>query len=124
MARGEAIVGLAFDYRAVAFRSGGADPSGWDGAGLVYYLYRQVAGIELPPTAGEQFVIGVAVPPEEVRPGDIVFFDGVGGPGTVHCGIALGDGRFIHMPSAGEGMTISNLTEPYWESFYAGARRP
>ncbi|MEO5625766.1 MAG: NlpC/P60 family protein, partial [Dokdonella sp.] len=39
-------------------------------------------------------------------------------------GIYLDNGRFIHSPSTGKSVSISNLDETYWAKRFAGAKRP
>ena len=53
-----------------------------------------------------------------LRPGDLVFFDGVG-----HVGMYVGAGSFIHAPHSGTTVRISSLNDPWYSSRYDGARR-
>ena len=39
-------------------------------------------------------------------------------------GIYLGDGRFIHSPSSGKRVSVSELSETYWAKRFVGAKRP
>jgi cell wall-associated NlpC family hydrolase len=39
-----------------------------------------------------------------------------------HVGIYLGKRRFVHSPSTGESVKVSNLSG-YWAKHYSGARR-
>jgi len=52
-----------------------------------------------------------------LRPGDLVFFSGVG-----HVGIYVGQGRFIHAPHTGTRVQISSMRGGYARGF-DGARR-
>ena len=56
-----------------------------------------------------------AAPP--LRPGDLVFFDGLG-----HVGIYVGNGRFIHAPHTGTRVQIQTLGG-WYSSRFDGARR-
>jgi cell wall-associated NlpC family hydrolase len=38
-------------------------------------------------------------------------------------GIYLGEGRFVHSPSAGRSVEIVNMADNYWLRRYNGARR-
>jgi uncharacterized protein YraI len=123
-ARGEAIVVTAMQYLGVPYVWGGDGPQGWDCSGMIQWLYATVAGIHLPRVSQDQFFVGTPLRPDEVQPGDIVFFADTDGPGITHNGIAIGGGLFIHARDESRGTTISSLYEPIWMQHYAGARRP
>jgi cell wall-associated NlpC family hydrolase len=52
-----------------------------------------------------------------LKPGDLVFFDGLG-----HVGIYVGNGNFIHAPHSGTRVRIETL-RGWYSSRYDGARR-
>jgi cell wall-associated NlpC family hydrolase len=85
------------------------------------YVYGQL-GIHLDHYTGSQIHEGASVPPSELAPGDLVFFDGnvFGTPG--HEGIYIGDGMFIHAPHTGDVVRVSTLAS--YASRYVGAVRP
>lgn len=61
--------------------------------------------------------LGKPISINEVKPGDLVFFDTYKKDG--HVGIYLGDGKFIGaQPSTGVG--IVDMTEGYWEKVFHG----
>ena len=91
---------------------------------MIVYVYARAAGLALPRTTEQQYAVGSAVALDELLPGDLVFFADTAGPGISHNGIALGDGRFIHAQSEHAGTVITSLSDRYWASHYAGARRP
>ncbi len=122
--RGQKIAETGLRYVGAPYVYGGATPAGWDCSGFVLYVYKEAAGIGLPRSAAQQYKVGTAIPADQVRAGDIVFFADTFGPGITHNGIALGDGRFVHARSEGYGTVISSLSDPYWGQHYAGARRP
>ena len=94
---------------------------GLDAAGLVRVTY---AGndVDLPASPAAQAVKGVAVEPEALTAGDLIFFSTPEGD-IVHVGIYLGAGQFIHAPGPGDTVGIGSLYEPQWANAYAGARR-
>ncbi len=97
----------------------GATTVGFDCSGLTRYALAQ-SGVTAPRTSQEQFAAGTPVAPGDLRPGDLVFFDGVP-PG--HVGIYEGGGRFIHAPHTGAVVEEASLSDGYWEGAYVGARR-
>jgi cell wall-associated NlpC family hydrolase len=96
---------------------GGSAPGGFDCSGLVMWAYAQV-GVSLPHSSYAQYGYGVPVSQDELAPGDIVFFDGLG-----HVGIYIGGGEFIHAPHTGDVVKISSLGEDWYAQNYVGARR-
>jgi cell wall-associated NlpC family hydrolase len=72
----------------------------------------------LPHYAGAQYGYGTDVPRDQLAPGDLVFFDGLG-----HVGIYIGGGEFIHAPHTGDVVRISSLSESWYAATYVGARR-
>ena len=64
----------------------------------------------------------VAIAPDELRPGDLVFFNTLRHAFS-HVGIYVGDGRFIHSPRSGSSVRIEDMRKPYWTRRFDGARR-
>jgi cell wall-associated NlpC family hydrolase len=110
------VVGIAMRYLGTPYVWGGASPSGFDCSGFVMYVYAQV-GVSLPHNAAAQYGYGTPVSRDQLQPGDIVFFNGLG-----HNGIYVGGGNFIHSPHTGDVVKISSLTG-WYASTYVGARR-
>jgi cell wall-associated NlpC family hydrolase len=106
----------------VPYRTGGTTRAGMDCSGLVCRMYENVARIQLPRTSFDQSRIGVSVLQNQLRPGDLVFFQTSARPEINHAGIYLGDGRFVHS-STSHGVIYSTLKEPYYIQTYRGARR-
>jgi cell wall-associated NlpC family hydrolase len=112
------VVGIAMQYLGVPYVWGGASPSGFDCSGFAMYVYAQV-GVSLPHNAAMQYSsVGVYVPREQLQPGDLVFFDGLG-----HMGMYIGGGQFIHAPHTGDVVKISSLYDSWYASTYVGAKR-
>lgn len=101
------------------YRWGGDSRRGIDCSAFVRAFMRDNLGVDLPrATAGQQFE-GVSVRREDLLPGDLVFFRR---RSVRHVGVYLGDGEFIHASSS-RGVTISNLSEGYYQEAYWMARR-
>jgi len=111
------VVGVALQYLGTPYVWAGASPSGFDCSGLVMYAYEQV-GVSLPHSSYAMWGAGVAVPKDQLQPGDIVFFDGLG-----HVGIYIGGGEFVHAPHTGTVVQVSSLDQGSYASSYDGARR-
>jgi cell wall-associated NlpC family hydrolase len=95
----------------------GSQPGGFDCSGLVMWAFAQV-GVALPHSSYAQYGYGVPVPRDQLQPGDLVFFDGLG-----HVGIYIGGGQFVHAPHTGDVVKISSLDEAWYASTFVGARR-
>jgi cell wall-associated NlpC family hydrolase len=112
------VVGIAMQYLGVPYVWGGASPSGFDCSGLVMYVYAQV-GVSLPHNAAMQYnSVGVFVSRDQLQPGDLVFFDGLG-----HMGMYIGGGQFVHAPHTGDVVKISSLYDSWYSGSYVGAKR-
>ena len=111
------VVGIAMQYLGVPYVWGGASPSGFDCSGFIMYVYAQM-GVALPHHAASQYGYGTPVSRDQLEPGDLVFFDGLG-----HAGIYIGGGNFIHAPHTGDVVKISSLDDSWYASTWVGARR-
>jgi len=107
----------------VDYRYGGTSPeTGLDCSGLVRYVFQQVTGVTLPRTAKEMSRVGDTVALEELKPGDLVFFN-TRRFAFSHVGIYLGDNRFIHAPSRGREVEVATFDKSFWQKRFNGARR-
>lgn len=122
------LVNLAMRLRDIRYVRGGRDPStGFDCSGFVRYVFAHAVGLELPTNSASQFLAGLKVNRDEMKPGDLVFFRTAGkrGQGRIsHVGIYIANGQFIHSPSRGKTVRVDSLNESYWAQRFAGAKRP
>jgi cell wall-associated NlpC family hydrolase len=110
------VVGIAMQYLGIPYVYGGSTPAGFDCSGFVMYVFNQV-GVSLPHNAAAQYGYGMPVSRDQLQPGDLVFFNGLG-----HDGIYIGGGQFIHSPHTGDVVKISSLSG-WYSSTWVGARR-
>ncbi len=118
------LLSYAKSFNGINYRFGGTSPeTGFDCSGFVGYVYKQVAGMNLPRNALAISQVGQKIAPAELRPGDLVFFNTL--RRTIsHVGIYLGDNRFIHATSSRTGeVMISDLRDRYWTRTFTSARR-
>jgi cell wall-associated NlpC family hydrolase len=121
--RGSRAVAIAERYLGVPYLWGGADPlTGFDCSGLAMYVYAQL-GVSLTHYTGAQWYEGTRVPPSQLEPGDLVFFE-PSSRGPQHEGIYIGNGQFIQAPHTGDVVKISSLDQPSYRFGYVGAVRP
>ncbi len=107
----------------VPYRFGGNTPKGgFDCSGLIVYVYNKAAGIKLPRTIQLMSTKGQSIEGQPPAPGDLVFFNTTGEKYS-HAGIYVGQGRFVHAPSAGGTVRLDYITSPYWAAKFTEARR-
>lgn len=105
------------------YKYGGDSKSGIDCSAFTQTLYSDVLAIPLFRTAREQYTEGTAVRNEnDLKFGDLVFFDTRRTIVPGHVGIYIGDGLFAHASSS-FGVIVSSLSDKYYSNRYMGARR-
>jgi lipoprotein Spr len=102
------------------YRLGGTSKMGIDCSALMQVFFTALYGISLPRTAKEQFNFTRRISRTDLQEGDLVFFST--GHSISHVGIYLQNNKFAHA-STSEGVTISDLFDPYWEKRFAGVGR-
>ena len=117
-ARYSHVVPIALQYLGVPYVWGGSSPStGFDCSGFIMFVFAQV-GVYLPHHAASQFSYGTPVSREQLAPGELVFFDGLG-----HAGIYIGGAQFVHAPHTGDVVKISSLYDSWYAATWVGGRR-
>lgn len=106
---GNAVVDLAMTFQGVPYVWGGTDPNGFDCSGLVQYVYAQM-GIDLPRVSFQQAAATDRVSLDELRPGDLVFWDNSPrNNGADHVAIYMGQGKIIEAPRPGASVRVRDL---------------
>ena len=119
----ESLINNAMQLIGVRYRWGGNTPqSGLDCSGFVRYVFNDTFGFLLPRKSAQMSKVGLEITKEELRPGDLVFFNTMRHAFS-HVGIYVGDNKFIHAPSRGKSIRVDDMTKTYWDKRYNGARR-
>lgn len=102
------------------YKFGGTSTTGFDCSGFTSYVFKSI-GLTLPRTSKAQFSVGTSVSRNNLRSGDLVFFNTFGS-GVSHVGIYVGGGKFAQSSSS-RGVTVTSLSQAYWANRYVGAKR-
>lgn len=113
----------AMDLLGIRYRRGGSSPeAGFACSGFVSHVFREGLGLILPRSSKEMSRSGQEVSRDELRPGDLVFFNTMRHAFS-HVGIYLGDNQFVHAPRTGGRVRVEDLNQSYWKKRFNGARR-
>lgn len=118
----QALFREAYRYLGVPYHFGGNGANGIDCSAFVKNVF-QACGYILPRHSSDQTAYGLAVPKEQLAPGDRLYFGNSASRVISHTGIYLGNGYFIHASSNSHGVAISQLGEDLYERMYICARR-
>lgn len=117
------LLAQAMGLLGVPYRRGGtSEETGFDCSGFVRHLYEKSFGRLLPRRADEQARATETIDREDLKPGDLVFFNTMRRAFS-HVGIYVGDGKFIHAPRAGKSIQVDDMRSAYWQKRFNGARR-
>jgi hypothetical protein len=119
---GESVVAYGKKFMGVPYLFGGTTPSGFDCSGFTQYIYKNVAGISLPRTTGEQYNVGKSVEKSDLQIGDLIFYANTYKKGISHVGIYAGNNQVLNATSS-KGITVVSMNDSYWGPKYAGAKR-
>ena len=113
----------AMDLLGIRYRRGGSSPeAGFDCSGFVSHVFREGLGLVLPRSSKEMSKSGEEIGKDELRPGDLVFFNTMNRAFS-HVGIYLGNNRFLHSPATGGVVRVENMDITYWRKRFNGGRR-
>jgi len=85
-------------------------------------MVRDLYKAELPRTAQEQYDACQHINYEDLKEGDLVFFQSGRHSGVTHVGFYLTNNKFVHASSS-NGVIISDLNEKIWRHTWHGAGR-
>lgn len=123
------ILDYASKFKGTRYLLGATGPNRFDCSGFTSYVFSKF-GYRLQRTSREQVNDGRVIAKNELKPGDLVFFNGrrAGGSRIGHVGIVTsadnenGTFEFIHA-SCSKGVTVSKSTEAYFDKRYVKACR-
>jgi cell wall-associated NlpC family hydrolase len=118
----EGLAGAGLKLLGAPYVWGGSSPSGFDCSGYIWYVARQVGKSISRGMLGE-YNSGPHPARDELKPGDLVFFQNTYSAGLSHNGIYIGNNQFVHAADEAAGVTISSLGTAYWSSHWFGATR-
>ena len=100
-------------YEGTSYLWGGITPWGADCSGVVQSVFG-LHGVPLPRDASDQARCGVEVGSDAtaLRAGDLLFFSDREDGHITHVGIALGEGRMVHLALGRGGYALENLAGP------------
>ncbi|MCH7962779.1 MAG: C40 family peptidase [Bacteroidetes bacterium] len=110
-------------YINVPYQYGGNSKSGIDCSAFTQSIYKNTLSVNLFRSAREQYKQGEGISDvEELRFGDLVFFNTRENVRPGHVGIYIGDNLFAHA-STKKGVTISSINHSYYKTRFMGGRR-
>ena len=118
------LIALAKSKIGNSYEPAKAGPDHFDCSGFVYYLFK-TNGIKIPRSSSPQSKSGKKLTREELKKGDILFFDTAHRNHVNHSGVYLGNGKFIHSSSGkAYGVTVSELDKGFYlDKFRWGVRK-
>jgi cell wall-associated NlpC family hydrolase len=104
------------------YQYGGKTGDGMDCSAFTGIVYKNSMSIDLPRSSREQYKVGDDIDKDELKFGDLVFFNTTRRSKPGHVGIFIGENQFVHA-SRKLGVTVSSLDDAYYKKRYMGARR-
>ncbi|WGH77023.1 C40 family peptidase [Tenacibaculum tangerinum] len=122
----EQLITIANDYKGVPYGAGGTTRKGMDCSGLVNTSFKKI-GVQLPRSSSAMSTKGTTIDLEEVKVGDLLFFDisrlegGINHVGLVTA-VVNNEVFFIHSTTS-QGVIVSSMNETYWKKEFVKAKR-
>jgi cell wall-associated NlpC family hydrolase len=110
------------EYLNTPYLWGGTSKRGIDCSGFIQAVMFQALGVALPRTSYEQSNVGVDVAREDLKFGDLLFFDTRGRGRVSHVGMYVGDGYFVHSGSK-TGVAVASLDSEFYSRVFLKAKR-
>ena len=102
---------------------GAVGPDKFDCSGFVLYVIEKSLNIKLPRVSYGMAVYNKSkLSFNEIKTGDLVFFDTLNKNRVSHVGIYIGNNKFIHAPNASKNVMVSEINSYYKKKFKWGIR--
>ncbi len=119
------LIDSAYSYIGTPYKWAGTSRSGMDCSGFVSTAFSAI-NVPLSRSSTEMSTQGRDIPLSQAEVGDLLFFKTTRKRNRIsHVGIVVGVGdevKFIHA-SVSQGITVSSLSEDYWQKAYAKTSR-
>ncbi|RKW05003.1 MAG: NlpC/P60 family protein [Capnocytophaga sp.] len=119
------LIDSAYSYIGTPYKWAGTSRSGMDCSGFVSTAFSAI-NVPLSRSSTEMSTQGTDIPLSQAEVGDLLFFKTNRKRNRIsHVGIVVGVGdevKFIHA-SVSQGITVSSLSENYWQKAYAKTSR-
>ena len=119
------LIDSAYSYIGTPYKWAGTSRSGMDCSGFVSTAFSAI-NVPLSRSSTEMSTQGTDIPLSQAEVGDLLFFKTNRKHNRIsHVGIVVGVGdevKFIHA-SVSQGITVSSLSENYWQKAYAKTSR-
>jgi hypothetical protein len=107
------------EWLGTKYKYAGNSQSGIDCSGLMKHFYSKFYELELQGGSANIYPLTKPVSKDSLQEGDLIFFK-IRGNRISHVGMYLQNGYFVHA-SVHSGVTISHLSEAYYEKYYYAA---
>lgn len=118
--RDQQLISAAEKWLGTPYQYAGDSHDGIDCSALTCAVFTEI-GVNLPRSSEEQYQIGVSAKNQDLRVGDLLFFNTLG-KGVSHVGIYVGENRFLHA-STTLGVVVESLDNAYYVKKFVGVRR-
>ena len=113
---------IAMEQIGKKYKWGANGPEQFDCSGFTKFVYAK-QGIPLPRISKEQAKVGQLIRFNNLKKGDLLFFDSKRSSTVSHTGIYLGDNKFIHASSTKHSVVISRIDTSYYKEHFKWGRR-
>lgn len=114
------LLNIIDDWYGTRYSYGGTTKRGIDCSALMQVFFTTLYGVALPRTARQQHQVSRQISRTELKEGDLLFFNTTGG--ISHVGMYLQNNKFVHASSS-DGVTISDMFDPYYAARLVGVGR-